>query len=115
MHTINGNVSLCSGDEVFVQLLQVLRLRNRVAEAVDEDGGGAVGLQQRAQEPLQEGNELLVLLGLAHLCKSRDKIMRRERNRTLTGEPPEEPVKMAVTHCTEQPTAHAHGLCWKWL
>ena len=50
-----------------MQLLQILWLRNRASEVVDEDGGGAVGLQQGPQEPLQEGDELLVLLGLAHL------------------------------------------------
>lgn len=50
-----------------MQPLQVLGLGDRTAEVVDEDGGGAVGLQQGPEEPLQEGDELLVLLGLAHL------------------------------------------------
>ena len=50
-----------------MQLLQILWFRNRAGEVVDEDGGGAIGLQQGPQEPLQEGDELLVLLGLAHL------------------------------------------------
>lgn len=72
MRTIGGNVLFCSGNEVFVKPLQVLGLRDGPAEVVDEHGGGAVGLQQRAQQPLQEGDELLVLLGLAHLWESRD-------------------------------------------
>ena len=50
-----------------MQLLQVFRLGDRTAEVVNEDGGRAVRLQQRPEEPLQEGDELLVLLGLAHL------------------------------------------------
>lgn len=52
MHTVDGDASLCPGDEVFVQTLQVLGLGNRAAEAVDEDSCGAVGLQQGAQEAL---------------------------------------------------------------
>lgn len=50
-----------------MQLLQEFRLGDRTAEVVNEDGGRAVRLQQRPEEPLQEGDELLVLLGLAHL------------------------------------------------
>lgn len=50
-----------------MQLLQILGLWNRTTEVVNEDGSRAVGLQQRPKEPLQEGDELLVLLGLAHL------------------------------------------------
>ena len=50
-----------------MQLLQIFRLWNRTTEVVNEDGSRAVGLQQRPKEPLQEGDELLVLLGLAHL------------------------------------------------
>lgn len=72
MRTVGSNISFCSRYEVFVQPLQVLRLRDGPAEVVDEHGSGAVGLQQRAQQPLQEGEELLVLLGLAHLRRSGD-------------------------------------------
>lgn len=50
-----------------MQLLQILRLWDRAAEVVNEDGSRAVSLQQRPQEVLQECDELLVLLGLAHL------------------------------------------------
>lgn len=50
-----------------MQLLQELRLGDGTAEVVNEDGGRAVGLQQGPEEPLQEGDELLVLPGLAHL------------------------------------------------
>lgn len=50
-----------------MQLLQILRLRNGTAEVVSKDGSRAVGFQQGPEEPLQKGDELLVLLGLAHL------------------------------------------------
>lgn len=65
--TVDGHAPLRPGQEVPVQPVQVLGLRDRAAEGVHEHGHRAVGLQQRAQEPLQEGDELLVLLGLAHL------------------------------------------------
>lgn len=65
--TVHGNVSFRPGQQVLVKLLEVLGLRDRTTEVVDEDGGRAIGLQQGPQEPLQEGDELLVLRGLAHL------------------------------------------------
>lgn len=74
-----------------MQLLQVFRLRHRPTEVVNEDGGGAIGLQQRPQEPLQEGDELLVFLGLAHLgVREREGTSGRRggRNDTLTEELP---------------------------
>lgn len=66
-HTIDCDIPFCPGEKVPVQLLQILRLGDWTTEVVDEDGGRAVGLQQGPQEPLQEADELLVLLGLAHL------------------------------------------------
>lgn len=75
-----------------MQLLQVFRLRHRPAEVVNEDGRGAIGLQQRPQEPLQEGDELLVFLGLAHLGVREREVRSRRREGwkqdTLTEGPP---------------------------
>lgn len=76
-----------------MQLLQVFRLRNRATEVVNEDSSRAIGLQQRAQEPLQEGDELLVLLGLAHLGEQEREAKsgrRARRNNVLTEELPRE-------------------------
>lgn len=114
-HTVHGNPPLRSREQVFVQLLQECRLGNGAAEVVNEDGGRAVGLQQRPEEPLQEGDELLVLPGLAHLGG-------REWEAQLWGDrgtPLEHPQpKKAVPHCPtqKQPTAPwAHNRPWRCL
>lgn len=43
-HTVHGDVPLCPGDKVSVQLLQILSLGNWTTEVVDKDGSRAVGL-----------------------------------------------------------------------
>lgn len=65
--TISGHSSLCAGEQVSEEPLGVLRLSHGLTQTVDKDRSTAVGLQHRADEPLQEDEELLVLCGKAHL------------------------------------------------
>lgn len=112
-HTVHSNPPIRSRDQVFVQLLQEFRLGNRTTEVVNEDGGRAVGLQQRPEEPLKEGDELLVLLGLAHLGgREWGAQSWGDRDTPLEHQQPE---KM-VPHCPtqKQPTAPwAQNRAWR--
>ena len=101
-----------------MQLLQVLRLRDGTTEVVNEDGSRAVSLQQGPKEPLQEGDELLVLLGLAHLGgqerESQSHVGAQRKEIRQTGEP-----SRSTSGSRRQPLAVSTPLlqvqshCWK--
>lgn len=65
--TISSHSSLCAGEQVSEEPLGVVGLGHGLTQTVDEDRGAAVGLQHRADESLQEDEELLVLCGNTHL------------------------------------------------
>lgn len=65
--TVSSNSLLGAREQVSEEALRVLSLGHGLTQAVHKDGGTAVGLQDGAEEPLQEHKELLVLRRQAHL------------------------------------------------
>ena len=71
VYTVGCDTPLRSGQQVSEELLGVFGLGHGLTQAVDEDGRPAVGLQHRAEQPLQEDKELLGLRRRAHLVGER--------------------------------------------